>query len=142
MDELKETKRQVIAYEVCAKCSKCGGELIEGDNVLLTEPPQFQYTCSKCGELFYATKSYPFIKFEPMDSIAEKTNTSAVKLSIDLPDNPTCGNVFESIFDVSEVEEHNYCIFMKLDQTCDARFTREWWHSPFIRKGENNGTEV
>lgn len=69
MNEIKEMKKPVMAYEVCAKCPKCGGELIEGDNILLTEPLQYQYTCSKCGELFYATKSYPFIEFKSMDDV-------------------------------------------------------------------------
>ena len=144
MNEIKEMKKPVMAYEVCAKCPKCGGELIEGDNILLTEPLQYQYTCSKCDELFYATKSYPFIEFKSIDDVEERNN-----FSIDF--HSTNGSVIMAIYPNAKILDNGtgliksndgtdkVCVEVKIDNNI-LYFDKEWWNSPYLKRGDRDGT--
>ena len=51
------------------KCPKCGATMVRDDEIVYTSlPPQYRYTCPKCGEVEFDTEppqGFPTIKVEP-----------------------------------------------------------------------------
>lgn len=58
-------KREVRTYEARLYCDKCHAEM-ELLETLLSYPPQYVYTCPKCGEEVTMNEKYPNISYEPL----------------------------------------------------------------------------
>lgn len=63
-----ERKTELKTFRVDRECDveDCDGVLIAGVKILLTNPPQYPHTCSKCGCQRAFIIPYPATTFEPV----------------------------------------------------------------------------
>lgn len=56
--------RKITAiYELDLRCENCGGKM-SCEEILTTYPPQYSYTCKKCGGTKVTPMSYPRLVYE------------------------------------------------------------------------------
>lgn len=53
----------VRAVKRIAYCPDCNLELEQGPNMMLSNPPQYQYFCPQCGYGYITTERFPLIDF-------------------------------------------------------------------------------
>ena len=145
MDEIKEVKKSMKVFEVMGKCPECGGELETDNNVLLTYPPKYKYTCCKCNKEFITTKAYPYIVYEETDDNMKERNN----FSIDFYS--TNGSVIMAIYPNAKILDNGtgliksndgtdkVCVEVKIDNNI-LYFDKEWWNSPYLKRGDRDGT--
>lgn len=57
-----------------------------------------------------------------------------VRKTTGIPDDATNGDVFGTLFDIKEVEEMGYCIFITIYPDYNTRFIKEWWNTPYKKE--------
>ena len=48
-----------------------------------------------------------------------------------IPDNATNGDVIKAVFDVTEVRQLDYCVFVDTSDDAILRFYKDWWNAPY-----------
>lgn len=57
-----------------------------------------------------------------------------MRLTIDIPENPTNGDVIKAIFGVKEVDMSNtYCVHFPEEEDYSHYFFKGWWENPYDR---------
>lgn len=67
-----ENRKLVNAYRVSMVCDKCGCEMDRQTNVLLSDPPKYNYVCPKCGTNIVSTTLYPYFDNDQQDNDVSK----------------------------------------------------------------------
>ena len=64
-----EVKTELKAYRVDRACDipNCDGRMMAGSGALLSFPPKYPHTCTKCGVQQAFIIPYPYTNFEPID---------------------------------------------------------------------------
>lgn len=64
MSKVIKKRQEIKKYLVWVECPECGTSLAADGNVLTSYPPQYPYTCPKCGYQTVLDKFYPSEEYE------------------------------------------------------------------------------